>query len=159
MKFFAIFFSHNSCFKTRNLVLRLSRLHCHLLHKEIISQFTLALLIVLDTYSFHFWASLNYVLIEHSSDGLLTWHRGHFRAGVSSLWFPLLVLHLFTWYHHKISCQRESRHPGVSSARLLYRGENFTLVRNLATVSCKREMTANWLWNWSAGRLERVAHV
>ena len=30
-------------------------------------------------------------------------------------------------------------HPGVSSPRLMYRGENFTPVRNLATVSCKRE--------------------
>ena len=39
-----------------------------------------------------------------------------------------------TWYHHKMSCQRES-------PRLLYRGENFTPVRNLATVSCKRETT------------------
>ena len=30
-------------------------------------------------------------------------------------------------------------HPGVSSPRLLYRSENFTPVRNLATVSSKRE--------------------
>ena len=32
-------------------------------------------------------------------------------------------------------------HPGVSSPLFLYRGENFTPVRNLATVSCKRETT------------------
>ena len=34
----------------------------------------------------------------------------------------------------------ESR-PGVSSLRLSHRGENFTPVRNLATVSCKHETT------------------
>ena len=48
------FFLANSCTKKPNLVLRLSRLLCHLLHKEIISQFTLALLSALDSYSFHF---------------------------------------------------------------------------------------------------------
>ena len=31
--------------------------------------------------------------------------------------------------------------PGVSSLRLSHRGENFTPVRNLATVSCKHETT------------------
>ena len=35
-------------------------------------------------------------------------------------------------------------HPGVSSPRLLYRCENFTPVRNLATVSCKRETTTRF---------------
>ena len=34
---------------------------------------------------------------------------------------------------------RVPRPPGVSSARFLYRGENFPPVRNLATVSRKRE--------------------
>ena len=38
-------------------------------------------------------------------------------------------------------CHAGASHPGVSSPRLLYRGENFTPVRNLATVSCKRETT------------------
>ena len=38
-------------------------------------------------------------------------------------------------------CHSGASHPGVSSPRLLYRGENFTPVRNLATVSCKRETT------------------
>ena len=33
-------------------------------------------------------------------------------------------------------------HPGVSSPRFSHRGENFTPVRNLATVSCKREKPA-----------------
>ena len=50
-------------------------------------------------------------------------------------------------------------HAGASSPRLLYRSENFTPVRNLATVWCKREMTTRfgkigprvdwnewWLW-------------
>ena len=33
-------------------------------------------------------------------------------------------------------CPASESHPGVSSPRSLYRGENFTPVRNLATVSC-----------------------
>ena len=32
-------------------------------------------------------------------------------------------------------------HPGMSSPLFSYRGENFTPVQNLATVSCKLEMT------------------
>ena len=35
-------------------------------------------------------------------------------------------------------------HSSMSSPRLLYQSENFTLVRNLATVSCKRETTARF---------------
>ena len=35
-------------------------------------------------------------------------------------------------------------HPGVSSPLFLYQGENFTSVRNLATVSCKRETTTRF---------------
>ena len=38
-------------------------------------------------------------------------------------------------------CYAGASHPGVSSPRFLYRGENFTPVRNLAAVSCKRETT------------------
>ena len=34
--------------------------------------------------------------------------------------------------------------PGVSSLRLSHRGENFTPVRNLATVSCKHETTTRF---------------
>ena len=34
--------------------------------------------------------------------------------------------------------------PGVSSLRLSHRGENFTPVRNLATVSCKYETTTRF---------------
>ena len=40
--------------------------------------------------------------------GMFTWHRGDFRAGARSLQFPLMALHFFTWYHHKMSCRRES---------------------------------------------------
>ena len=42
-------------------------------------------------------------------------------------------------------------HPGVSSARLLYRSENFTPVRNFATVSCnpfRCEIGLPVNWNW-----------
>ena len=35
-------------------------------------------------------------------------------------------------------------HAGASSPRFLYRGENFTPVRNLATVSCKHETTTRF---------------
>ena len=35
-------------------------------------------------------------------------------------------------------------HSGMSSPPLLYRSKNFTLVRNLATVSCKHETTARF---------------
>ena len=42
------------------------------------------------------------------------------------------------------NCHAGASHPGVSSLRLLYRGENFTPVRNLATVSFKRETTTRF---------------
>ena len=38
-------------------------------------------------------------------------------------------------------CHAGASHPGVSSSRLLYRGENFTPIRNLATVTRKRKTT------------------
>ena len=41
-------------------------------------------------------------------------------------------------------CHAGVSHPGLSSPQLLYRGENFTPVRNLATVSCKRETTTRF---------------
>ena len=37
----------------------------------------------------------SYSQCEHSK-GVFTWHRGDFRAGASSLRFPLIALHLFT---------------------------------------------------------------
>ena len=45
---------------------------------------------------------------------------------------------------HDTATKRHASQPGVSSPRLLYRGENFTPVRNLTTVSCKREMTTRF---------------
>ena len=41
-------------------------------------------------------------------------------------------------------CYAGASHLGVSSPRFLYRGENFTPVRNLAAVSCKRETTTRF---------------
>ena len=49
---------------------------------------------------------------------------------------------LYICFHDTTTkCHSGASHPGRSSPRLLYRGENFTPVRNLATVSCKRETT------------------
>ena len=47
----------------------------------------------------------------------------------------------FVYMSTTTKCHAGATHPSVSSLRLLYRGENFTPVRNLATVSCKRETT------------------
>ena len=55
-------------------------------------------------------------------------------------------------------CHAGASHPGVSWPRFLYRGENFTPVRNLAAVSCKRETTTRFGVK-SVCRLERVAHA
>ena len=41
-------------------------------------------------------------------------------------------------------CHAGASHPSVSSPQLLLRGENFTPVRNLATVSCKCETTTRF---------------
>ena len=41
-------------------------------------------------------------------------------------------------------CYAGASHPGVSSPRFSHRGENFTPVRSLATVSCKRETTTHF---------------
>ena len=52
-------------------------------------------------------------------------------------------LHEFTPVpsHSTIFVHAGASHPGVSSPPLLYRDENFTPGRNLATASCKRETT------------------
>ena len=73
---------------------------------------------------------------------MFTWHRGDFRAGVSSLRFSLMALHLFTWYHYKMSCQRESLQYEISQR---------------CHVNAKRANVS--VWNRTAGRLERVAHA
>ena len=41
-------------------------------------------------------------------------------------------------------CHAGASHPRVSSPRFLYWGKNFTLVRNLVAVSCKREKTTRF---------------
>ena len=41
-------------------------------------------------------------------------------------------------------CHAGASHTGVRSPRLLYRSENFTPVRNFASVSCKRERTTRF---------------
>ena len=59
-------------------------------------------------------------------------------------------------------CHAGASHPGVISPQLLYRSENFTPVRNFATVPCKREPTTRFgvksVFRF-AGGLERVAHA
>ena len=65
--------------------------------------------------------------------------------------FTLVPSHGSTFVYTK--CHAGASHPGVSAPRFFYRGENFTPARNLAAVSCKREMTTRfgvksvWLWN------------
>ena len=92
--------------------------------------------------------------------GVFTWHRGDFRAGARSLRFPLMALHFFTWYHHKMSCRRELPRGEFTFAFSQFSGPDylgawdrleFTPVvvlerefhpeRNFATVFCKRETT------------------
>ena len=56
----------------------------------------------------------------------------------SLLWLYICLPDTTTKCHAGVS------YPGMSSPRFLYRGENFTPVRNLATVSCKRETTTHF---------------
>ena len=66
--------------------------------------------------------------------GVITWHRGDFRACASSLRFPLMALYLFTWYHHNMSCRRE----------LPWREFIPETPVRIATLSCKRETTTRF---------------
>ena len=90
---------------------------------------------------------------------MFTWHRGDFCAGVSSLWFPLMALHLFTWYvpPQNIMPARVTPawvHPGCcTGVRILLQYE----ISQRYHVNAKRPHVS--VWNQSAGRLERVAHV
>ena len=57
--------------------------------------------------------------------------------------------HSLSWFHiclHDTTtkCHASASHPGVSSPRFFYRGENFPTVRNFATISCKREVTTRF---------------
>ena len=71
----------------------------------------------------------------HDTGASFAQERVHF----GSLSWLYICLHDTT-----TKCHAGASHPGVSSPRLLYRGENFTPVRNLATVSCKRETTTRF---------------
>ena len=71
----------------------------------------------------------------HDTGGTFAQERVHY----GSLSWLYICLHDTT-----TKCHAGASHPGVSSPRLLYRGENFTPVRNLATVSCKRETTTRF---------------
>ena len=51
---------------------------------------------------------------------------------------------LYIWCLHDTKCHTGGSHSGVSSSQLLYQGENFTPVRNFATVSCKHETTTHF---------------
>ena len=61
-------------------------------------------------------------------------------------------------------CYAGASHPGVSSPRLLYRGDNFVPVRKLAKVSCKRETRNNHMFrceigltvDWNGWRMRNV---
>ena len=90
-----------------------------------------------------FWTRWSKILFpKRSAKGVLTWHRGDFRAGASSSGIPLMALYLFTWYDHKMSGQRETLRYEISQR---YR------------VKAKRPPVS--AWNRSAGRLERVAYA
>ena len=68
----------------------------------------------------------------HDTRGTFAPERFH----SSSLSWLYICLHDTT-----TKCHAGTSHPGMSSPQFLYGGENFTSVRNLATVSCKRETT------------------
>ena len=55
---------------------------------------------------------------------------------------PRALFLSYVGYHQKMSCKSES--PSVSSPWFLYQRENFTAVRNVAAVSCKRETTTRF---------------
>ena len=114
------------------------------------------------TTALHVYHAFYYIPLTSTTKGSVLHNTG--------AWFPLVALELFTGYTtkcpssetqgqlvgkstlsssqfklplglrgYKMSCRRES-HRG-EFIRSLYRSENFTSVRNFATVPCKREMT------------------
>ena len=96
--------------------------------------------------SFLFWSwlcSLSYSVLKQgilrgcSHDTGATFAPERVHSG--SLSWLYICLHDTT-----TKCRAGASHPGLSSPRFLYRGENFTLVRNLASVSCKRETTTRF---------------
>ena len=93
------------------------------------------------------------------TNGVFTGHRGAFLARASSLRFPHVALHLFTWYHNKISWRRESPRreftPVVAPGRKFHSGTY--------EISQRYHVNVKWplvsVWHRFAGRLERVAHA
>ena len=89
---------------------------------------------------FSLWRNSNFVLVYlplsiyrgclHDTGATFAPKRVH----SGSLSWLYICLHDTT-----TKCYAGASHPGVSSPRLLYRGENFAPVRKLATVSCKRK--------------------
>ena len=55
----------------------------------------------------------------------------------------LSLLYIFL-HDTTTKCYAGTIHPGMSSPWSLFWGENFTLVRNLATVLCKRETSTRF---------------
>ena len=102
------------------------------------------------------WEAARWLQSTVLNKEVFTWHRSDFRPGASSLRFPLMALYLFTWYHHKMPCRREP--PWREFTPVLVPRRDFTPVRNLAAVSCKRETTTRFGVK-SVCRLERVAHA
>ena len=109
-------------------------------------------------YIYHFFTSISghRELPQWSAcKGVLTWHRDDFRAGASSLRFPLMALYLFTWYHHKMSCRCES--PRRKFTPVTVPELEIHSVQNFATVSCKHQTTTCFgvksvcRWTGSAG--------
>ena len=75
------------------------------------------------------WLVTAHDLNNSTFKGVLTWYRGDFHPGASSLRFPLMALYSFTWYQHKMSCRRESYRRGFTpdscaGARFSSRHEN-----------------------------------
>ena len=91
---------------------------------------------------FHFTQSFHPRGCLHDTEATFSKERVH----SSSLPWLYICLHDTT-----TKCHAGASHPGVSSPRLLYRSENFTPVRNLATVSNAKRPHVS-VWHWSAGK-------
>ena len=84
-----------------------------------------------------------------TNEGL--WHRGDFRAGASSLRFPLIALHLL--HDTTTECHAGARHPGAShpgcctGARISLQYEisqRYHVTRNDHTFRCEIGLPVDW---------------
>ena len=91
----------------------------------------------LQAYKLKYIITLGSVI--HDTGATFARERVHF----GSLSWVYICLHDTT-----TKCHAGTSHPGVSSPRFLYWGKNFTPVRNLAMVSCKRETTTRFSVKW-----------